>query len=159
VFGYRLTEGEARTALAAPNSIVLTAGLKQRLFGSGPAVGQTLTENGKPLTVTGVLAEAPGNSDLTFEALFSLTTLKPEDRGDWAYCFMLLRSPGGMSALQYKLDTLVKNQLNHELDPDGNTRLSLVLQPLSTLHFSTPRERDTPRVTPYMLPFFLSRAR
>src|SRR5882757_5807583 len=49
MFSYRLTEGDPRTALAAPNSIVLTAGLKQRLLGSGPAVGQTLTENGKPL--------------------------------------------------------------------------------------------------------------
>ncbi|HXB08864.1 MAG TPA: ABC transporter permease [Puia sp.] len=157
VFGYRLTEGDGRTALAEPNSIVLTAGLKERLFGSGPAMGQTLTEKGKPLKVTGVLAEIPDNSDLSFEALFSLTTLKPEDRGDWAYCYILFRSPGGIPAFQYKMDTLVKNQLNQMLDPDGNMRVRLVLQPLSTLHFSAPRERDTPKGNPmYVTIFFVT---
>lgn len=154
VFSYRLAEGDPRTALAAPNSIVLTAGLKQRLFGKGAAVGQTLTENGKPLKVTGVLAELPGNLDLSFEALLSLTTLKPEDRGDWAYCFMLLRSPGAIHGLPYKLDTLVKNQLNPQMDPDGNIRLGLVLQPLSTLHYSAVRERDTPKGNPVYVTIF-----
>ncbi|HEY4107975.1 ABC transporter permease [Puia sp.] len=155
VFTYPLTEGDVRTALATPNSIVLTAALKRRLFGSGPALGQTLTENGKPLKVTGVLAELPGNSDLSFDGLVSVKTLKPEDRGDWAYCFILFRSPGAMGAFQHKLDTLTKNQINPQLDPDGNTRFGFVLQPLSTLHYSAPRERDTPKGNPIYVTIFL----
>jgi putative ABC transport system permease protein len=155
VFSYPLTAGDAVTCLKEPNSIVLTASLEKSLFGKAPAIGETLILNGKPLKVTGVMDDLPGNTDLRFNGLISGNTVPKEEMMGWVYSYILFRSAGAMKAFQPKLDTFVKNTVNKEIGADATTRISCSLQPLNTLHFSAYRERDTPKGNAVYVNIFL----
>ncbi|WP_338875161.1 FtsX-like permease family protein [Spirosoma sp. SC4-14] len=67
MFGFRMAYGDPKTAMLAPNSMVLTEVMAQKLFGRTDVLRQTLTVQtplgGKQLfTITGVLHEPPRNS-------------------------------------------------------------------------------------------------
>ena len=67
--GYALASGDAATALAQPQSVVLTEEAAVRLTGRADAVGEVLDlGEGRSLTVTGVLGPM-GRSHLAFDAL------------------------------------------------------------------------------------------
>lgn len=90
VFTFPLVAGDPATALAEPNSIVLTAALAGRLFGAKDPMGQTvIMETDMPLTVTGVMDDVPARSHLQFSALISMITfdhLTPDYMFDsWGY--------------------------------------------------------------------------
>ncbi len=83
VFNFPLAKGDPTSALIAPNSLVLTTRLAQKLFGTTEPVGQILSIKGLgDFTVTGVLQEFPGKTHFEFEVLCSLSTLPAlEQRG------------------------------------------------------------------------------
>lgn len=67
MFGFPMAYGDPKTAMLAPNSMVITEAMAQKLFGRTDVLRQTLTVQtplgGKQLfTVTGVLHEPPRNS-------------------------------------------------------------------------------------------------
>ncbi|GAB5535846.1 MAG: ABC transporter permease [Rubricoccaceae bacterium] len=86
VFTFPLIAGDPKTALAAPNSIVLAESMAQRVFGAADAVGQTIRvgegETATELTVTGVTSDPPRTSTIQFEAVQSVLTLPESRRGD-----------------------------------------------------------------------------
>jgi putative ABC transport system permease protein len=75
MFSFPLLKGDARIALANPNSIVLTESFARQLFGDKDAFGESLSigESGYtfPFTVTGILKDLPDNTDFHFEYLIS----------------------------------------------------------------------------------------
>jgi len=82
-FDFPLLTGDPQTALAEPNSIVLTETLASNLFGSDDPLGQSLRDgNGTNLTVTGVMADLPPNTHLDFDALGSIRTLETQARAN-----------------------------------------------------------------------------
>ncbi len=83
VFNFPLQQGNASSALHAPNSLVLTQQSAEKIFGPADPIGQTLTI-GKlgSFTVTGVLQEMPGKTHFDFEALSSLSTLQALEQSE-----------------------------------------------------------------------------
>jgi putative ABC transport system permease protein len=76
VFNFPLLKGDAATALAKPNSLVLTKQTAEKIFGTIDPVGQTISYGGYgDFTITGVLHELPGKTHLEFEMLCSIATL------------------------------------------------------------------------------------
>ncbi|GAB2586700.1 ABC transporter permease [Spirosoma areae] len=79
LFTFPLVQGTASTALMQPNTVALSASQARKYFGDAKPIGRTITLNnqfGKTLyTVTAVYADIPKNSDLNFDAMFSLQTL------------------------------------------------------------------------------------
>ena len=72
VLGFSLLRGDAGTALASPDSIVLTQTLARKYFGSIDCIGQTLDINQMhPIRVTGIIDDPPSNSSVKFVALAS----------------------------------------------------------------------------------------
>ncbi len=71
LFSFPLIAGDPGTALDAPNSIVLSKRLSQRLFGSDDPMGQTLLLGGSGISrdfiVTGVAENVPYESSLEFD--------------------------------------------------------------------------------------------
>jgi putative ABC transport system permease protein len=60
IFALPFVEGDARSALAAPNSVVLTEAAARTLFGSASALGKRVVLNATiEATVTGVMAPVP----------------------------------------------------------------------------------------------------
>jgi putative ABC transport system permease protein len=77
LFDYQWEQGDSKTALAQPNSVVLTHGLAQKYFGSQDVVGKTIrVDNKNTFTVTGVVADHPANTDIKSDLFLSLSTLK-----------------------------------------------------------------------------------
>ncbi|MBY0436151.1 MAG: ABC transporter permease [Cyclobacteriaceae bacterium] len=76
-FSFKLLEGDPATALKEPNSVVLTPALAQKYF-DGPALGKLLTmgNQNKSFKVTGIVADPPHNSHVTFIAITSTSSEK-----------------------------------------------------------------------------------
>ena len=78
VFSFELLQGDPRTALVEPGSIILTASLAQKYFGEEDPMGKTLSDgwglDESTFTVVGVVADPPPNSHFTFDFLLSMTT-------------------------------------------------------------------------------------
>ncbi len=79
--GFDLLRGDPATVLDAPGSVVLSASFARRLFGPGAdPVGRTLRyENAHDLTVTGVAADPPATSHITFDAVVAFSTFEEDD--------------------------------------------------------------------------------
>ena len=73
VFDFLLLRGDASTALAERNSVVLSYEMAQRLFGDADPLGQSLTIGNRnrieDFTITGVAAPVPRTSSIQFNML------------------------------------------------------------------------------------------
>lgn len=76
VFTFPMKYGDRETALFQPNSIVISAALNEKLFGSVNAIGKIITlKRFGIFQVSGVMDVLPGKSHLTFDALVSMTSI------------------------------------------------------------------------------------
>ncbi len=98
VFTLPVREGDARAALSAPHSIVLTASLADKYFGDASALGQSVEFWGEAYTVTAVIEDLPAATHYPIDALVSMASLEPilgnmMDNWQWAgfYTYVLLR--------------------------------------------------------------------
>jgi len=74
MFSVRIIEGDPKSALAQPNSILLTESVAAKHFVVGKAVGQKITLAGSTdLLVTGVIEEMPQNSHFKSMSLIPLS--------------------------------------------------------------------------------------
>lgn len=81
MFNFPLAKGDSATALAEPNSVVLTKQAAAKIFGTADPVGQTLSlATYGEFTVTGVLQELAGKTHFDFEMLCSFSTLPSLER-------------------------------------------------------------------------------
>ncbi len=146
LFTFPLVQGTAASALTAPNKVALSQSQARKYFGNGQALNRVLTLNnqfGKTLyTVTAVYADMPANSDLNFDAVFSLETLANPanlngngwarlDGFDGSYLTTFFQLTPGTShqALAAKFDALAKQR-----DPEEQNRF--LLQPAENLHLA-----------------------
>ncbi len=75
-FDFKLIQGDPRTALQDPLTLVLTESTAQRYFGGDDPVGKILRlDNAYDLEVTGVMQDVPPNSHFDFDILASIHTL------------------------------------------------------------------------------------
>ena len=85
VFTFPLLQGNPKTALVKPHSIVLTASMARKYFGEADAMGQQFVlgedEQATVFQVTGIAEDIPRNSHIQFNALTSLSSIK---RLQWA---------------------------------------------------------------------------
>ncbi|MBE7177995.1 MAG: ABC transporter permease, partial [Mucilaginibacter polytrichastri] len=78
VFTLPMISGNPKTALSQPGSLVISASVARKYFGSTDVIGKTLiVENTTPLKITGVIADMPAQSHLHFR--FIRTLLDSED--------------------------------------------------------------------------------
>lgn len=71
MFGLELIEGDIKTALKDPNTLLLTKTAAEKHFGSSDALGQSMVlNNDEVYTVTGILEDFPRNSFLRDHSVF-----------------------------------------------------------------------------------------
>ncbi len=75
-FSFKLIEGDPKTALLEPNSIVLTESMAEKFFGDGEKLGKILTfsNDNTAMKVTGVAQNPPHNTHFTFNYLVSFSS-------------------------------------------------------------------------------------
>ncbi|MCG6189811.1 ABC transporter permease [Maribellus maritimus] len=140
LFDYTVLEGDLKTALDAPMSVVLSKKLAMRLFADEPAVGKTVKLDNKHfLTVTAVLKEQPSNTLFLFNSIANIETMKrvqSDDERDfttWGWnnyqTFLLLDDKVNPSSVQNQVIKLFPEEEKKEV-------VDLNLVPLDNIYFS-----------------------
>jgi putative ABC transport system permease protein len=79
-FSFRLLKGDASRVLAEPNSLVLSESAAKKYFGKEDPVGKSLLYDGHVLLrVTGVCANVPSNSSISFSFVVPFSLLPQTD--------------------------------------------------------------------------------
>lgn len=103
IFSFEMISGDPASALAEPNSVVITEEIADKYFGAENPMGKTLIfEDSLSLKVTGITAEIPKNSSITYNFLISFKTIKHEFTWDY-YSMIFLRLPSTYSKQQAEL--------------------------------------------------------
>ena len=146
-FNFPLKEGTA-AAFNKTNVVFISASAAKKYFGDKEAVGQPLTLNNQfgtaVYSVEGVFADMGDNSDIKYDMVFSLETLKNPanlNDNDWArlenlssqyiYTYFILNEGVNAVAFEKKL-TAMRNELKK--DKDG---VQFHLQAFSALHLGS----------------------
>lgn len=145
LFDFPLLEGDRRTALKEPNSIVITEDLAMRIFGRKDVLNKNLQFNfmGSPVKITAILKSHPQNSTFNFTSVMSEATRMSNEgyrramESDWASTsftvYALLRPDARPDSVSKKMTRLV--YANASLEP--GTVIKHSLQPLKDVHLKS----------------------
>ncbi|HTR31622.1 MAG TPA: ABC transporter permease [Puia sp.] len=143
MFDYPLLSGDRKTAMDRPDAVLLTADMAKKYFGSTDVVGKTLRkDNGDLVTVTGVLANVPGNSSLQFDFIMPLAAIRATERSlrdkiwdDYEYYTYIqvddrfVPTPAHLAKFEGDITRLYQKHI-----PRKSFMVDFYLQPLPSIH-------------------------
>ncbi len=144
MFTFPLVEGDPRTALDGPDSLVLTQSAARQIFGTAPAMGQAVTRVGGFGTyrVTGILKDFPKTSHIRVDSLVGIHHDAPAHdvaENDWATLFYytyIQLAPGASADTAARKIAAVLNGNVKDL------KAEIVLQPLRDVHLRSSFQWD-----------------
>ena len=167
VFSFPLLVGEATHALTDPNTVVITASVAEKYFGSdwqavnpvGKSIQSRSFLNKTDLLITGVIADPPKNSHLKFDFLISYPTIydwkddagtdyreEAENLWGWEtfYTYLLLRPGGDSHRLEKAFMPIVEQHAPFR--KEQGFVFNMVLQPIGKIHLESDlmNELETP---------------
>jgi putative ABC transport system permease protein len=89
-FSFKLIEGNAKTALREPNTVVITQEMATKYFGKPSALGKMLTigHDNRAYKVTGVSEDCPTNSHFYYDILLSSSSADHLQATEWMNNFL-----------------------------------------------------------------------
>ncbi|GAB3316619.1 ABC transporter permease [Larkinella ripae] len=150
VFSYAFRAGNPATALSSPNSVVVAERFAQKYFGTTDVLGKSIEFNQQPVRITGVIADAPSNTDLPVNALLAKQFVGSRSwvEDDFpCYTYVLFREQPNLAVFSKKLDQLAGKYANPELKKMGAEGYSLRFpaEQLKDVHYSQGKMADTPK--------------
>ncbi|GAB4027573.1 ABC transporter permease [Spirosoma gilvum] len=147
VFSYKFVEGDPKTALHQPGSVVLTQTAAQKFFGSKSALGQSLQTNDTTFyKVTGVLEDIPKNSHFTFNALLSTGRDERQAATVWGgfyiYSYLVLPEHFDTNVLVSKFPQVYDKYIGPIFKRMG-IKVTYELQPLTSIHLYSNMEGES----------------
>lgn len=149
IFSIPLLYGDPKTALAAPNSAVITTDLAQRYFGMENVIGKTMKlDDDEDYQVTGVIRPMSTNSHFRFNMFLSLTSIMDEEFQAWTsfnlQTYILLAEEADPQVLEDKFPSMIEKYIGPEIEQylgvpleevfaQGN-RIGFFLQPMLDIH-------------------------
>jgi len=153
VFSLPLLEGDAKTALTEPNTIVITESMAQKYFNTTQVVGKVLeaVDNRNKTTnhrITGVIRDLPARSHFNFDFFESMASVPISTNENFAAFFpfstyLLLKPTADYNRLEAKLPAFLKNHLDFisEMEKHGDY-IKLNLTPLYDIHLRSNRVNE-----------------
>jgi putative ABC transport system permease protein len=144
IFNLPLLEGERKSCLKDPFSLVMTKKTATKYFGEDPGVGKTVRLNGIAYTVTGVLKDLPPNTHLNFDLLASypVSNLGAEIWGWPEFLTYVRLAPGtNRHELKKKINSFIKPYLEHQRTEYGYSTV-VDLQPITDIHLTSHLEDE-----------------
>ncbi len=153
VFTLPAVEGDTRTALNEPNTVVITASTARKYFGTIHAINKTIEADKIPYKVTAVIRDIPRNSHFHFDFMFSM------DNADYNWgnflsnnfqTYIVLREGTDYKAFEKNFKTVIEKYLvpqakqfmqissMEEFEKAGN-KLEYSLMPLTAIHLRSDR--------------------
>jgi putative ABC transport system permease protein len=144
IFNFPLLQGDKKTALGAPNSVIITKRLADKFFDDKNVIGKTIKlDNRIDLTITGVLQDLPQNTDRRAEIYIANETIG--DFQEWfgkentwggiyseVHCFILLKKGVKTAQVEKAFPDFVKKY--HGADEAAQRGYGL--QPIADMHFN-----------------------
>ena len=121
-FSFRLVEGDPKTSLIEPNSVVLTKSMASKYFGTEPAIGKLLTIGGGDHTfkVTGITEDCPSNSHFIYNVLISSSSGKHLKSTEWLnnflHTYFVLEKEASISSVEEKFKDLTVKYVGPEIE-------------------------------------------
>ena len=141
LFDFEFKQGDPLTALAEPNTIVLTPSIAEKYFGDKNAVGETIImADETPLKVTGILKENPTRTHLDFDFLMSFETFKvpfgyPVTLESWGWIsfptFVMLKAGVNVNEFEKRMSEFAEKHIYI----DRPVRSKFGLQALTDIYF------------------------
>lgn len=128
-FSYKLLEGDPRSVLKEPNTMVMTDELARKYFGNENAIGKlvVIDKQNQTYKVTGVAEDPPTNSHFDFNILISAETGTRLKSTEWLnnnmFTYFLLRKNGQLGAVHKKFEGLVEKNIGPEVEKLMGTTL------------------------------------
>jgi len=149
VFTCNVIAGNMKTALAQPNTVVITRSTARKYFGDENPMGKALNADRQhDYIVTGVVEDLPSNAHFHFDFIGSLTTFEDSRNPFWLsnnyYTYILLRDGTNINDFQLKVNNEAREHIGPQLkaamgityeqfEAAGN-QYGYVLQPLTSIH-------------------------
>jgi putative ABC transport system permease protein len=119
IFDFELVAGDKHTALKEPMSIILSQTTAKKYFGKTDPLGQQVLLTGAAInaTITGIMKDIPGNSQILADMIVSMSSAKqiygrPSSDSEWTshnyYTYLLLRHHADAKALEKKLPAFME---------------------------------------------------
>ena len=134
VFDFRLLQGDPDAVLSRPNSVVITRGMGERLFGHEDPLGRAVHIDGFDLQVTGILDDVPRNSHLEFDCVVSALSfadaMQRNELRPTIPVYVLLERGTAVESLNQKIEDRLRRWVPEPI-------LSVRLQPLTRIHLDS----------------------
>lgn len=161
VFSFETIQGDVKTALQQPNTILLTKSYAQRIYGDMDPTGQLLKYQSKSLnikfdlTVKGVIEDAPSNSTIKFNSIVSMSTISANhirqgnidnDWSNWGFSsYVKINNKSEIKQLNNKAQSFwtgfVKDKWGIEPNAEAAANYQLSFVPLDEVHFHGSNQR------------------
>ncbi|MCE7993516.1 MAG: FtsX-like permease family protein [Roseivirga sp.] len=156
VFTWPWSEGNPKESLSQPNELVISESLADRFFLGSSAMGQVIYYGDTPMTIVGIVDDAPENSDLPFDAFVSIASMANNPLTQkWTITSesvaLFVQAAKGVSREQLavqmpKLKERMPEKLRKYFNENAGFSMDHVLEPLSEYHFDTRFENFSGRV-------------
>ncbi len=161
MFSFGLQSGDPKTALARPNSVVLTPAVAAQFFGDANPVGEVLAvEGGQAFTVTGLFEESDYPSHIPLSVVASYASIEGDSLlSDWtrsiyrSYTYIRLRDDADPEGVQNAISSLLPI---HFAERDNNRLHALNLQPIGDINFGLLLGNEIGTVLPRPIILFLA---
>lgn len=151
IFTFPMIKGDAKTALAQPDAVVITQEIAEKYFGNAEPIGKIIginTDTNRVYKVTGVIKNMPANSHFHFPILGSLTSWADAKSDTWMggnyHTYLLLKPGTDLKKMEAKFPAMVAKYMGPQIQQEmglslkdfitkGNS-LGFALQPLTDIH-------------------------
>ncbi|MFA6085222.1 ABC transporter permease [Mucilaginibacter sp.] len=154
VFTLPMLQGDPKTALNDPKSVVINETTAKKYFNTTDAVGKSLIFNDTLLyKVTGVIKDIPKQSHFNFDFLLAMSGLNESKENSWLSnnfnTYLLLKKGASVARLDAKFPEVVRKYVGGELQAavhmtydqleKSGSYFKLTLTPLKDIHLTSNR--------------------
>ncbi|MEQ8627238.1 ABC transporter permease [Ekhidna sp.] len=148
MFSYEMIQGNPKTALKDPASIVITESMAKKYFGNEDPMGkrmQLLVDGDDVSIVTGVIKDVPDQSHLQFDFLRSIYAYGDEEyQRSWRNYFVYTYLETIDNPDFDRIEDLIKEEFfaRYNVSEERKEKFKTVLTPIHKIHLYTDQEKD-----------------
>ena len=156
IFSIPLKDGDPKTVLTKPYTVVITETIARKYFGEENPIGKILTfNNSEDFMITGVAYDCPHNSHFHFNFLASYYSLRDYDNAsmitnDYSYTYIILQENVHPEQIEAKMPDFIKKYIGPQLKTvlgvsleefkNSGNRYTYYLQAITDIHLHSHTE-------------------